>query len=263
MSIPPQNSLNIIDSHCHLDFAEFDHDRETVLNNCLAQGVNTIVIPGVMEQSWQNLIDLCSTNQALHCAIGMHPVFLEKHQEKHLSALDKTLSDNSVIAVGEIGLDFYLKELNQEQQIFFFTEQLRLANKHQLPVILHVRKAHDQTIQLLKQHAIVGGIVHAFNGSIQQAHHYIDLDFKLGFGGMLTYARSNKLRALANALPLNSIVLETDSPDMTVAAHRGERNSPEYLPQVLQALSEVRQQPIEEIALATYQNTLDVLAIPA
>ena len=129
-------------------------------------------------------------------------------------------------------------------------------------MILHTRKSHDETLKQLKTQQVSGGIAHAFNGSKQQAHTYIDLGFKLGFGGMLTYTRSLKLRQLAHDLPLDSIVLETDSPDMTVEQHRGERNSPEYLPYVLTALAEIRSESIEQIAEQTSHNTKTVLTLP-
>lgn len=279
--------LPIIDSHCHLDFPAFDQDRDQILESCLSKGVTDVVVPGVVANNWQPLLSWCSlelkaesepeskhnnTKRTLlkrHCALGLHPVFLDQHSEENLITLDHMLSNNStnnntnnkIVAVGEIGLDFFVKTLDKDLQIYFFEEQLKLANKHQLPVILHVRKSHDDTLALLKKHQITGGIAHAFNGSIQQAHKYVDLGFKLGFGGMLTFERSKKLRQLAKQLPLEAIVLETDSPDMTVEQHRGERNSPEYLPYVLEALANIRAEPIEEIANVTRKNTQSVLSL--
>jgi TatD DNase family protein len=157
-------------------------------------------------------------------------------------------------AVGEIGLDFYDKSLNREKQEVYFSKQVIIAKRHQLPVIIHCRKAHDECLQLLKRHAPRGGIIHAFNGSIQQAEQYIQLGFKLGFGGMLTYERSSKLRKLATDLPLDAIVLETDAPDMVVAAHRGQRNSPAYLPMIAKVLAELRNLTVSEVAETTTHN---------
>jgi TatD DNase family protein len=150
-------------------------------------------------------------------------------------------------------------ELDRQRQQRLFEAQLQVARDANLPVILHVRKAHDQVLATLKRLRVRGGIAHAFNGSLQQAQQYIDLGFKLGFGGMLTYERSNKLRALARELPLEALVLETDAPDLTVAAHHGERNSPEYLPDCLRALAEVRNADPEEVAHATSRNAEQVL----
>jgi len=273
--ISSKHSLNIIDSHCHLDFASFDNDRDKVLHQCADSSVSAIVIPGVLAHSWDALLRSCepsvdrslpSTSKpnptTLYCALGLHPVFLDHHKESHLAKLDQMLSHKHVYAVGEIGLDFFIKTLDKEKQTYFFEQQLLLAKKHDLPVILHTRKSHDSTLKLLKQHQVKGGIAHAFNGSLQHAHQYIDLGFKLGFGGMLTFERSTKLRQLARLLPLDSIVLETDAPDMTVAQHRGERNSPEYLPHILTALAELRSESIHDIAHTTRCNTQSVLALP-
>ena len=262
------NTQAIIDSHCHLDFAAFDKDRTHVIKSCESLGVTDIVIPGITAATWEHLLTLCDNHVSspnslsLHCALGMHPVFLTHHLEQHITQLDSILSKKNVVAVGEIGLDFFIAELNQATQTDLFEQQLVLAKKHDLPVILHTRKSHDKTLALLKKHQIKGGIAHAFNGSMQQAKSYIDLGFKLGFGGMLTFKRSRKLRQLAKDLPLEAIVLETDSPDMTVEQHRGERNSPEYLPYVLTALAEIRPETAHSIATITSNNTRSVLALP-
>lgn len=253
----------IIDSHCHLDFSAFSKDYQAVLTQCKLLGVSDIVIPGVTFKTLSQLIHFCSKNSGdvkLHYALGLHPVFLNEHQNSDLDQLADLIKSHKPIAVGEIGLDFFLAELDKHQQTELFIKQLSLAQSQQLPVILHVRKAHDEVIHSLKQLDFKhGGIVHAFNGSLQQAHKYIDMGFKLGFGGMLTYQRSTKLHNLAKQLPLSAIVLETDSPDMTVEAHRGERNSPEYLPMVLNALSKLREESIAVISEVTSQNAIDAL----
>ena len=256
-----QKLSGLIDSHCHLDFEQFDDDREAVLRRANDCGVAEIIVPGVTAQGWQNLITLCQQHPGLYYALGLHPVFLDRHQPGDIAELAKQLPLSSAIAVGEIGLDFYLPELNREQQKSLFTAQLELAQEFDLPVILHVRKAHDATLSLLQQHPVKGGIVHAFNGSLQQAEKYQQIGFKLGFGGMLTYERSRKLRALASALPLSAIVLETDAPDMVVASHRGEPNSPVYLPEVVQAMASIRQESAQEIVDQTSANTRQVLQL--
>ena len=257
------HTASIIDSHCHLDFAAFAKDYSSVLSECEQNGVTDIVIPGVTAASLEKLINFCSNNSKvvnLHYALGLHPVFLNKHESQHLDQLSNLITTYQPIAIGEIGLDFFLKELDKRKQFSLFSAQLKLAQTHQLPVILHVRKSHDETIKTLAEHHFnEAGIIHAFNGSMQQAHKYIDRGFKLGFGGMLTYQRSTKLHKLAKQLPLSSIVLETDSPDMTVEQHRGERNSPEYLPMVLTALADLRKESKEVIAKTTSNNVKDVL----
>jgi TatD DNase family protein len=186
-------------------------------------------------------------------------MFLHQHETSHIDDLKHYAERYPLVAIGEIGLDFYQKDFDAKQQLHYFETQLTVADQVGLPVLLHVRKAHDETIKLLKRIHRHGGIVHAFNGSIQQAGQYVSMGFKLGFGGMLTYERSNKLRQLAKQLPLDAIVLETDAPDMVVARHRGERNSPEYLIDSLNTLAELRQLPIEEVAKQTTLNAKSVL----
>ena len=245
---------DIIDSHCHIDFAEFEQDRELVLKRAYDNGVKHIIVPAVAKNSWQTTIKTCRQYNNLHLALGLHPVFINQHQIEHLTELETEVKKHKPVAIGEIGLDFYLKDLKKDKQLTFFEAQLELANQKSLPVILHVRKAHDEALKLLQKHQPKGGIAHAFNGSIQQAYKYIELGFKLGFGGMLTFERSNKLRKLVKQLPLEAIVLETDAPDMTVSQYKGERNSPEYLPHVLQAIAEIKNEPLQEIADITCAN---------
>lgn len=251
--------MEIIDTHCHLDVVEFDVDREEVLQRCHSLGINRIVVPAIQAKTWHKVLALCSSEKGLYPALGLHPVFIEQHSSEDVENLEKLLETVKPVAIGEIGLDFYLKELDQKQQIHFFEAQLQLAKKYNLPVILHVRKAHDQVLQLLKKHRVKGGFSHAFNGSLQQAKQYIELGFKLGFGGTLTYQNANKIHSLAQSLPLEAIVLETDAPDMVTESHRGERNSPEYIRECLFALARLRDENIDIIAKQTTLNAKEVI----
>lgn len=253
--------MELIDTHCHIDVEEFDADREAVLARSRQAGVTRLVVPAVLAQGWRHLLDLCRREPGLLPALGLHPVYLDRHQDDDVTALSDWVARERPIAIGEIGLDYFVADLDRQRQQALFESQLDVAREAGLPVILHVRKAHDQVLATLKRLRVRGGIAHAFNGSLQQAQQYIDMGFKLGFGGMLTYERSNKLRALARELPLEALVLETDAPDLTVAAHRGERNSPEYLPDCLRALAEVRETDPEEIARATSRNAEQVLGL--
>lgn len=252
-------SRYFIDTHCHLDFNDFEPDRDDVIKRSSANGVSDIIVPAVSQNTWHSTIELCEKVASCHLALGLHPVFIEQHQPDHLNELDHLVTQHTPVAIGEIGLDFYLKELDREKQLAFFSKQLVIAQQHQLPVIIHNRKAHDECISLLKEHKISRGIIHAFNGSIQQAEKYYEMGFALGFGGMLTFERSTKLRALVKALPIEAIVLETDAPDMTVAQHRGERNSPEYIPLIADAIANIRNISVDELAQATSANALRVL----
>lgn len=253
--------MPIFDSHCHLDVSAFDDDRMAVLQRAKSVGVSKLLVPAIEYESWDSLISFCRSHTGLYPALGLHPVFISKHAQAHIDALGEAVEQHQPTAIGEIGLDFYADKNNKRQQISLFEQQLEVAQQYRLPVILHVRKAHDQILKLLKKYQPVGGICHAFNGSLQQAEQYIALNFKLGFGGMLTYERSSKLRKLAQTLPLEAMVLETDAPDMPGAAHQYQRNSPEYLPEVLSTLAKLRKQSEDEIRDQTYRNTLEVLGI--
>ena len=255
--------MELIDSHCHLDVAAFDSDRQAVLERARKHAVVGIVVPGIQASGWKALQALCNDQAGLYAALGLHPVFLEQHRPADLQLLEAALAVHRPVAVGEIGLDFHVGGLDHERQQQLFESQLVIAGAAGLPVILHVRKAHDQVLATLRRISVCGGICHAFNGSLQQASQYSDLGFRFGFGGMLTFARSTRLRALARALPLEAMVLETDAPDMTVSRHRGERNSPEYLPYCLAALAEARDEDPDEVARVTTANTREVLALDA
>ena len=251
--------MEITDTHCHLDVAEFDFDRDDVLSRCRDMGISKIIIPAIESSTWSNLLDLCNSEDGLYPALGLHPVFINQHQDNDLVKLEELLEKVSPVAIGEIGLDFYIKELNKQKQLDLFEAQLLIAKKYELPVILHVRKAHDQVLQLLSKIKVKGGFCHAFNGSLQHAEKYIGLGFKLGFGGTLTYENSTKIHALAKALPLESIVLETDAPDMVVESHRGERNSPEYIVDALSALAKIKNESVEFIAKQTAHNAAEII----
>jgi TatD DNase family protein len=251
--------MELIDTHCHLDVPDFDADREEVLARCRSRQITGIVVPGVEAAGWDGLTALCRREKGLFPALGLHPIYLEQHRPQDLEDLERRLERERPVAVGEIGLDFYVSQLDRARQQALFDTQLEMAREFNLPVLLHVRKAHDQVLAMVRRSRVRGGIAHAFNGSVQQAWQYIDLGFKLGFGGMLTYDRSTKLRRLARELPLGAIVLETDAPDMTVAAHRGERNSPEYLPDCLAALAEARSEDPERVAEQTTANAREIL----
>ncbi len=228
-----------------------------------AVGVTGIVVPAVAAAGWPGVGTLCSAHADLHAAYGLHPVYVAEHADADLGALEKTLARGDAVAVGEIGLDHAVPGLDRDRQRVLFEAQLAIAAAAGLPVLLHVRKAHDTVLAALRRARVIGGIAHAFNGSLQQAGHYLDLGFRLGFGGMLTYERSRRLRALASALPPEALVLETDAPDLVVASHRGKRNSPAYLPEVCAALAGVRGCSPAEAAALTTRNARAVLRLPA
>ncbi|MBK1695448.1 DNAase [Chromatium weissei] len=256
--------MHLIDTHCHLHVAAFDADRLAVMQRSATAGVTDIVVPAIHAAGWAKLLALCANIQrpTLHSALGLHPLFLSQHQTVDLAALAQAVRQQPPIAIGEIGLDFFNPNCDFSRQQELFVAQLAIAQDADLPVLLHVRRAHDAVLLTLRQFPQITGIVHAFNGSSQQAAQYLARGFKLGFGGMLTFARATKLRRLAAELPLDAIVLETDAPDMTGAAHRGERNSPEYLPEVLATLAALRHTDAATLAAATSANARAVLQLP-
>lgn len=248
----------LTDAHCHLDFPDFDPDREAMLQRARAAGVRRFIVPGTTAATWQGTLKQAASHSDIYPCLGLHPYFIDEHREEQLADLKQLLaSHQEVVAVGEIGIDFWNSPSQQEQdrQWFFFDAQLKLAKEYNLPVVLHIRKAMDQVTQRLRQVALPqGGLAHAFSGSQQQAEKLVELGFKLGLGGALTYPRAQKLRRVAANLPLTSFVLETDSPDMPLKGYQGQRNEPSRLPEVLQFLAAIRQKPEQEVAIQLETN---------
>lgn len=253
--------MELIDSHCHIDVCDFDPDREQVLTRSRQAGVTRIIVPAVDAAGWDNLLDLCARTHGLYPTLGLHPIYLADHRDEHIEELKTHIAKQRPIAVGEIGLDFFISELDRTRQQTLFETQLHIARDADLPVILHTRKSHDQVLATLRRIRVRGGIAHAFNGSPQQAQQFIDLGFLLGFGGTITYDRANRIRSLARAVPIEAIALETDAPDIPLSTHRGERNSPEYLPECLYALALLREAKPDDLAQQTTANVMRVFAL--
>jgi TatD DNase family protein len=266
----------VVDTHVHLDAPEFLPDLVEVRARARARGVGCCVLPAVQARDFERARALAHEFGDAY-ALGIHPLYVEQADDADLALLDQALTryrdDPRLVAVGEMGLDLFVPALREEplraRQLFFYREQLKLARKHGLPVILHVRRSADLLLQGLRELASPGvpwrGIAHAFNGSLQQAQAFIALGFKLGFGGALTYERATRLRELARTLPLDALVLETDAPDMpphwlyTTAAERAQgqaqgRNEPGELPRIAQTLAELRGLDLAELAHETRAN---------
>nr|WP_320011271.1 TatD family hydrolase [uncultured Desulfobulbus sp.] len=256
--------MELFDTHCHLDVSPIYGQVGQVLQRARAVGVQDCVVPGVDREGWQRLLELCRQDSGLHAAPGLHPMYLSLHQPADLEELAALAENGQIIALGEIGLDYFVPDLDRSEQQLLFEAQLALAHKSHLPVLLHARKAHDQVLSTLRRKKFPhGGIVHAFSGSFQQAMEYIKLGFGIGIGGTITYDRATKIRKNCAELPQEWLVLETDAPDIIVAQHRNEPcNLPEYLPEILSNLASIRKEAPEITAAYTTQNARRILRLP-
>lgn len=266
-----------IDTHCHLDAAEFAPDRLAVREAARELGVSRCLIPAVEVANFAAVRE-CAQTMGDSYALGIHPLYVPAAQDNDLLVLDAALSrykdDPHLVAVGEIGLDFFAPALTtplmRERQEFFYLEQLKLARKHGLPVVLHVRRSADRLLKGLRQVSLMGGMAHAFNGSLVQAQAFVSLGFALGFGGALTFERAHQLRRLAMQLPLEALVLETDAPDIPpqwlyrTAQARADgmaqgRNAPDQLPCIAAVMAQLRGMSAADLAVATTGNACRVV----
>jgi len=252
----------LIDTHIHLDAPEFDADREAVVARARAAGVGAFVVPAVERDNFDAVRTLATTTPGVFPALGIHPLYVDRASDDDLAALDEALGQGGCVAVGEIGLDFYVAGSDAARQREFYLAQLEIARRHGLPVILHSRRAVDEVLAGLRRVGVAGGIAHAFNGSSQQARAFIDLGFKLGFGGAMTFSGSTRIRRLAAELPLEAIVLETDAPDIAPAWGQGRRNEPENLARYAETLAELRGMTVSDVIAATGANARNALKLP-
>lgn len=256
-----------IDTHCHLDASEFGSESDAIADLALRAGVSKIVIPAVERGNFSTVRKLANRHANCAYALGIHPMYVPQAEEGDLGALraeaEAAMHDPRFVAIGEIGLDFYVPELNEtplrEKQEYFYSEQLKLARDLELPVLLHVRRSQDAILKYLRRINVKGGIAHAFNGSFHQAQEFIRLGFKLGFGGAMTFPRALQIRRLAAQLPQEAVVLETDAPDIPPVWRHPERNTPEELPRIGEVLAELRGITVEQAAKITSDNAVSVI----
>ena len=259
-----------IDTHCHLDAPEFARTLPQVIEAALEKNVQAILLPAVKAGDCQQVRQLATQYgqqiPGLVYTLGIHPLYTNQAQESDIALLEKevskSLSDPRFVGIGEIGLDYFVEGLDPHKQEYFFNAQLYLAQKFQLPVVLHVRRSQDAILKALRRHKIPSGIAHAFNGSFQQAEQFIDLGFKLGFGGAATYERALQIRRLLAELPLDSILTETDAPDIPPAWLREEHiafNEPAFLPRIARELAAIRGLSEIDFAAAVWRNAMQVL----
>ena len=233
--------MQFIDSHCHLDFNEFDLYREQLIKECVAKQINKFIVPGITLEQSKSLIQFKENFHGIHIAAGLHPYFLKQHKPSHVELLFDFAKENkhSLVAIGECGLDRSIEDLPRQTQMF--EQQIVLANELGLPLIVHHRQSHDLIAQSFKRcKPKFGGVIHAFSGSIQHAQYYIKMGFKLGVGGVITYDRAVKTRAVIASVEVQHLVLETDAPSMPLSGYQGDVNSPKRIIDVFNTLCSLK-----------------------
>ena len=253
--------MRLIDSHCHLDDDRLDASRAEVLARAAAAGIERIVVPATTANRWDKLRQVCAEQPGLYPAYGLHPWFVEQHQSIHLRELDEWLGREKPVALGECGLDFYAARTDERWQKQLFAEQLALAASHELPVIVHARKALDEVIALLRRQGPLRGVVHSFSGSEQQARQLYDLGFRLGIAATVGFERARRLRAVVAAMPEDALLLESDAPDQPGAAHRGELNEPAFIVEHLATMAELRETDAAALAATLNRNAEELFGI--
>ncbi len=253
--------IMLIDSHSHFDDRSFDPDREDAWQRARDAGVVAQIIPAVTASDWPRVKETCFKHIGLYPAYGLHPMFCHEHTDSDLQILKEWIKRELPVAIGECGLDFYIKDPDKQRQLQLFHAQLAIAEKSGLPVIIHARKAVEETINCLQQHPGLRGVLHSYSGSLQQAKRLMRMGFLMSFGGPITYPNATRLRQLVAELPLEYIMLESDAPDQPDSQHRGQRNEPSYLPLILQEMSELRNEPADHIAAQTRENAQRLFGI--
>ncbi|MCW8933174.1 MAG: TatD family hydrolase [Gammaproteobacteria bacterium] len=251
----------IIDSHCHIDFDAFDDDRAQVIQRANQAGIKKIIIPGVINDTWDKIISCCNEFTGLYPCFGLHPYFTNKHQPQHLLNLKNYLDKHKPVAVGECGLDFFLKDLDEHQQRFYFEQQLDIALEFNLPVVIHARKSTEAVIKAIKKRPGLRGMIHSYSGSYEQALQLIKLGFYLSFGGPVTYEKSTRLRKMLQKLPLDSVLVETDAPDQPPVSAKNNRNEPLFILDVIESIASLHNSSTETISSITSKNAGDLFKL--
>jgi TatD DNase family protein len=244
----------LIDTHCHLDVAEFDADRDAVLERAREAGVSQQIIPAIGRAGWDALRALCARHPGLHPAYGLHPMYLAEHEPSHLDDLKTWIEREKPCAIGECGLDLHVEGLDRDAQDRYFLAHLALARDHELPLVLHARRAVDAVTSALRRMGGLRGVVHSFSGSPEQAEQLWKLGFCIGIGGPVTYPRARRLREIVAGMPEEFLLLETDSPDQPMHGHQGRRNEPALLVEVMKTVAELRGESEDRIAELTTRN---------
>jgi len=246
--------FELIDSHCHLDDDRFDDDRDQVVQRAQQQGVRQIVIPATIADRWEKVKQVAQRYAGVSASYGLHPMFMSRHRVEHVAALDAWLAREKAVAVGECGLDFYAHHEDESQQLELLRGQLSVALNHQLPVIIHARKALDLILREIRLCGIRRGVVHSFSGSLQQAQQLVDLGFKISIAATVSFERAKKLREIVRTIDIQSLLIESDAPDQPGQAHRGQRNEPAFILDHVNIMAQLKQLSVPEMALHLNQN---------
>ncbi|MBO7580864.1 MAG: TatD family hydrolase [Bacteroidaceae bacterium] len=252
----------MIDTHAHIDGPEFADDLETVLLRAKEAGVEKIFVPGICLKDTPHLLNVCQAHpNYLYPMIGLHPEnIMDEDSHQALDQLERMI-DESVIAIGEVGLDFYWDATYKQEQIEVFEHQMQWAEKYNLPLMIHSRNAHQELMEVMERHRAsnLSGVFHCFTGTEEEARELLTFpNFMLGIGGVLTFKKSTLREVVKNAVPLSRIVLETDSPYMAPVPNRGKRNESAYVRCVAEKLAEIYDTDFDNIVLQTTKNTLKV-----
>lgn len=251
----------LIDSHAHLNSPEFDPDRGQVIQEARQRGLKSVIVPATDAASWPAIEKLQVQFPEVHAAYGLHPMFMAKHEPQHVQMLSSWLATRPCVAVGELGLDFHREDSDRDLQRHYFNAQLQLARQFELPVIVHARDALEEVQLILRRFGGLRGVVHSFSGSEQQASRLWDLGFHLGIGGPVTYARASRLRRIVATMPLEFLLLESDAPDQPDAMHRGQRNEPARVVEILRVVASLRGESEQVIAEATSANAVRLFGL--
>ncbi|PIJ50260.1 metal-dependent hydrolase [Erwinia sp. OLTSP20] len=258
-------SALFVDTHCHFDFPPFSGDEADSLARAAAAGIEKIIVPATVAARFPAVLALAQRWQPLHAALGLHPVFIDHHQQDaDIATLEQIVRQRpaSLVAIGEIGLDLYIDTPQFERQQALLEAQLRLARDYDLPVILHSRRTHDKLAWHLRRFPLTRcGVIHGFAGSLSQAEAFVRLGYKIGVGGTISWPRASKTRQTIARLPLSALLLETDAPDMPLQGYQGQPNRPERIADVWRVLCELRSESPQHIAATIRANTRELFAI--
>ncbi|MGH9741019.1 MAG: TatD family hydrolase [Candidatus Acidiferrum sp.] len=251
--------MELIDSHAHIDDSRFDEDREAMLERARAAGVTTLLAIGTGPgpEKLDAALPFAEAHEWIYTTVGIHPHEAKEVTQAHLEELERLAKHPKVIAWGEIGLDYFYNHSPRDAQERVFREQMGLAARTKLPIIIHCRDAWADCLKLLEEvwrPTGLGGILHCFTSTLEDAKHGIEMGFMISFAGNSTYPKTQNLRDVAKALPLENILIETDSPYLAPQAYRGKRNEPAYVAEVARTLASVRDLPAEEFAARTAGN---------